>query len=227
MATKRVKDLDGKLVQGTLGTVIDGDSSTPLAAGFYIAKVVLDTGSGLPTNQQAGYGFYASTASATTPATGESVIPIAFTDLCFTQNATIEFAKDEIEQTTLCDDVKVYSVGRSDVTGSFDGITTIGDATDEGTKAITKQFIDTVTQEANLGTVEITQISNDSIYLQLEVNKESTNGENTAFYFFPAVLTSYSAGVTQGDNQTLNSGFRIAADDNVNAQYFELEQPVV
>lgn len=227
MATKRLSDLDGQLAKATLGTQIDGDDSTPLTDGFYIADVVLATGSGLPTGIAQGYTFYASTASATTPATGESVTPITFTAFCFVQNATIEFSKDELESTTLCDDVKTYLVGRSDITGSFDGVTTIGDASNSGTAEITQKFIDTVTQTADLSTATITEIDNGAIYLQLDVNKESTVGENTAFYLLPALLISYSAGVTQGSVQTINSGFRIAADDNVNTQYFELQQPVV
>lgn len=227
MTTKRVTGTDGKLAVITKGTAIEGDSSTPLAAGFYLADVVLGTGSGLPTNMVAKKVFQASTASATTPATGETVTPLTFTDWCFAQNVSFETPKGEINITTLCDDYETYAAGRLDLSGSFDGIVSVGDDTDEGTKVIIKKFFDTVTQSADLGSVEITNINNDNVYLKIDVNKESTTGENTAFFLIPATLTSFSDGVTTADAQTFTTSYRKAQDETIDVQYVENIQPVV
>jgi hypothetical protein len=227
MAEKRLSDADGKLVEGVLGTLIVGDGILSLADGFYIAKTVLSTGSGLPTGQQEQYGFFASTASETKPALGEDVYPITFEDICSAQNVSLDFTKAELDATTLCDTVKIYLVGRTDVVGSFDGVTIIGDSTTKGTKEITKKFMDTVTQNADLSEVEISTLNNNPIFFQVEVNKKSTKNENEAFYFFPVTLVTYTAGMTQDSTQTFTSSFRITTDDNVKPQYFELEQSVV
>lgn len=227
MAEKRISDSDGKLVEAVLGTLIVGDGIVALADGFYVAKTVLSASSGLPDGQQSQYGFFASTASATTPAIGEDVYPVTFEDVCSAQNVSLDFTKAELDATTLCDTVKIYVVGRTDVTGSFDGVTTIGDSTTKGTKEITKKFMDTVTQNADLSEVEISTLNNNPIFLQVEVNKKSTKNENEAFYLFPATLTTYTAGMTQDSMQTFTSAFRITTDDNIKPQYFELEQPVV
>lgn len=225
MTTKRLTGLDGNLTQATLGTPIVGDDTTALTDGFYIANTVLATGSGLPTGMQAKYVFKGD--ATITPATGETVTPVTFANLCFVQNASLEFTKDEFESTTLCDEIKVYELGRSDIAGSIDGVATVGDATVEGTTIVAKKFIDTVTQTADLSGVEITEIDNNAIYLQLETNKASTKGENTQFYLFPAVLTSFSASAQVDGLQTFTSAFRIASDDSIKTQLFELEQPVV
>ena len=224
MVTKRLTGLDGNLTLATLGTAIVGDDTTALSDGFYIADTVLSSGSGLPTNMQAKYIFKGD--ATITPATGETVTPVTFENLCFVQNGSVEFTKDEYESTTLCDDLKVYEIGRSDVSGSIDGVTTVGDASSDGTKLIAKKFINTVTQGSDLSSVEISAIDNNAIYLQLETNEASTAGENTQFYLFPAVLTSFSASAPVDGLQTFTSAFRIASDDNVKSQMFELEQPV-
>ncbi len=54
---------------------------------------VLASGSGLPTGMQAKYVFKGD--ATITPATGETVTPVTFADLCFVQNASLEFTKDE------------------------------------------------------------------------------------------------------------------------------------
>ena len=175
---------------------------------------------------EAGLVFFASTTSATTPETGESVIPLTFTKMCDIQNASLEYTKGEIEVTTLCDAVKVYRGGLVDASGSLEGVTTLGITDEAG--GIIEKFITTVKQLGDLSSVTVSRVNEDAVFLQLEVNKESTDGEDVAFYFFPATLLSYTAGITTGDNaQTFSSNFRITTDDDIEPQFFELEQPVI
>lgn len=229
MATKRLVSTDGALAKATKGTVVVGNGTATLAAGWYVAKKVLAVGSGLPTNIEAGYFFYTAAVSGQiiTPAATEEVIPVTFTTMADITSANIEYTKGEIDVTLVgVDDIKVYRSGMVDASGSLEGITVIGvtDADD----GIIQKFIATVKQKADGSEVEISTVNDDAIFLQLAVNKESTNGEDTAFYFFPTTILGYSAGVTVGDNaQTFTSNFRITADDDIKAQFFELKQPAV
>lgn len=222
MAIKALTDLDGELKLGVKGTQIDGDDSTALPAGFYVVVSVASSGSGLPTGAIAGYPF---TAEGTeVPATGDSVIPMTFSDLCDVQNATFDITKDEYDITTLCNNTKVYAVGRGDFSGSLDGITKLG-ITDNA-DGIINQFVTKVTQSADFSTITVDEKQEGTIYLQLSINKTSTTGEPTAFYLMPVVLTSLSQGVSQGSAQTFTSGYRITSDADVKFSLYELEQPV-
>lgn len=221
MAIKALTDLDGELKLGAKGTQIDGDGSTTLPVGFYWVKEVAST-TGLPTGAKVGVPFTAS--GAEVPAIGDSVIPMTFTDLCDVQNATFDITKDEYDITTLCNNTKVYAVGRADLTGSLDGITKIGITDiDDG---IINQFVKKVTQSADFSSLTIKDKQEGTIYLQLGINKSSTTGEPTAYYLMPVVLTSLSQGVSQGSSQTFSSAYRITIDDDVDFVLYELEQSV-
>lgn len=222
MGTKKLNELDGSLAFMTLGSEIEGDGIAALDAGYYLITAVAET-SGLPTNSEAGYSFYAD--DGITPETGDKVKPMTFTKQCDVQNANVEFTRDEIEDTTICDLIKTYKAGRSDITGSIEGVMTAG-ITDE-TDGLMNKFIDMVEQSADLATLTINKIDNNKIYLQLELNKESINDEDTTFLLMPITITSFNAGITKDSAQTFSSNFRITEDTEVNSQYFKLNQPVV
>ncbi len=222
MAIKPLTDLDGSVSKGTKGTLVVGDASTPLPTGFYVVKALAGS-STLPTNSEVGSYFFGD--STITPAIGDDVLPITFTKLCDVQGATFSLATDELEVTTLCDEVKKYALGRTDLTGTINGITKIG-ITDQAGNIINK-FIKIITQTDDLTSVTINEIDNSPLFLQLEINKESTTGENTAFYLLPVVLSSLEQGVAQGAAQTFTSSYRVTSDDDIEFVLFELEQPVV
>lgn len=206
MATKRLSDLDGTLRKASFGAEITGDGSTAIPSdGYYLVTAVATSGTQL-LGATAGYLVYLTTSD--TPATGDDVKPVTFTDLCSVQNASVDFSKDELETTTLCDTQKVYETGRTDVTGSFDGIAVAG--SDEFLE-IQNKFIDTSIQAS--GAVTISSSNDDIFYLYLETYAgDATNSVRSQAYIFPAVITSSSAGVSQGSAQTFSSGFRVTND---------------
>lgn len=205
MATKRLSDLDGTLKKAAFGTEIIGDGSTAIPSdGYYLVTAV--AGSSELLGATVGYLVYLTTAI--TPATGDNVKPVTFTDLCAVQNASAEFTKDELETTTLCDAQKVYTTGRADLTGSFDGVAIAG--SDEYLE-IANKFIATNVQES--GAVTISEANNNIFYLYLETFAGSAaDSIRSQAYIFPTVLNNFSAGVTQGSAQTFSSGFRITND---------------
>lgn len=215
--TKRLVGRDGKVAKCVKGTEVTGNGTTTLTDSYYVATNILGTGSGLPTGLEVGYIFKGD--DTIIPATGEKVIPLTFTDLCDIKSASLEFTKDEIDVTTLCDAIKSYRSGFSDATGSIEGVTTIG-----VTEDIIGKFIPTVVQGADLDTVAITDIDGDTLFLIIEVNKESTDDEATALYIAPVTLLSYSASAAVEGDQAYTSSFRITQDDDIKACFFELEQ---
>ena len=217
MATKRLVGKDGKVAKCIKGTAVNGNGVAALSAGYYIATSILSSGSGLPTGLEIGYIFKAD--NTIVPETGEIVIPLVFTDLCDVKSASLEFTKDEIDVTTLCDAIKTYRAGFSDATGSIEGVTTLG-----VTESIIGKFIPTVIQGVDLSSITITDIDGDTLFLIIEVNKESTVDEPTALYIAPVTLLSYSASAAVDGEQAYTSNFRITQDDEVKAAFFELEQ---
>jgi hypothetical protein len=217
MSTKRLVGKDGKVAKCTKGSAVNGDGATPLTDSYYVATTILGTGSGLPTGLEVGYIFKGD--NTITPETGEVVIPLTFTDLCDVKSASLEFTKDEIDVTTLCDAIKTYRAGFSDATGSLEGVTTIG-----VTETIIGKFVPTVVQGADLSSVTISDIDGDTLFLIIEVNETSTVDEPTALYIAPTTFLSYSASAAVDGDQAYTSNFRITPDDDIKACFFELEQ---
>lgn len=212
MATKRLTELDGSLSKGTIGSTIVGDGVTAIPAdGYYLVKAVATSGSTLPTGIEANYLVYLTTSD--TPAVGDDVAPATFTEMCYVQNGTVSLSRDEIETTTLCDDIKTFNAGRTDLTGSFDGIYEAGNSE---ILELVNRFIDTVELSADGSTATVSQQNNDIFYLQFEVNKESTNDEPLQFYFLPITILTAENGITQGAAQTFTSSFRVT-DDGANS----------
>lgn len=208
MVTKRLQSLDGSLSQATVGTTIVGDDTTAIPSnGYYLVKTVASSGSELPAGISAGYLVYLTTS--VTPATGDDVAPVTFTEMCYVQNGSVALSRDEIETTTICDTVKTFSAGLTDLSGSFDGVFEAGNAS---VLALINKFMTTVELNAAGTTATVTEQNNDIFYLQLELNKASTANEPLQFYFMPIAILSADNGISQGAAQTFSSTFRVTSD---------------
>lgn len=218
MSTKKLIGKDGKIFKCTKGTEIT--ATTPLAEGFYVATAIA-AASGLPDGLEVGYPFYASgkTGQVITPVTGDKTIKLTLTEMADIKSAGLEFKKEEVDVTTLSDDLKTYRAGFSDAQGSLDGITTIGVS-----ETLIGKFIPTVVQGADLQDVVISEVNGDSLYMMLEINATSTDTEPVAMYFAPVSLLSYKASIAVDGEQSFSSDFRIAPDDTVKAVFLEVEQ---
>jgi len=223
--TKKLSYADGTGFKVEFGSLIIGDGIETLVDDtWYAVKSVKASGSALPTNLEAKYVFRGD--AGIVPEVGDDVYPITLTELCDIQNWSMDFSKDEIEVTTLCDLLKNYLAGRSDLSGTLEGITTLG-ITDEADGFITK-FIDKVKQVADLSSVTLTKANNTKIFLKLDINKENQVGDTEvhATYFMPVIITSFTAGVNNGEAQTFTSAFRTASNDFLVPHLYENEQPI-
>ena len=218
MATKQLSYINGAFNTAALGTIINGDDSTALAAGDYIAETVLSSGSGLPSGITAKYIFTADGTATYTPATGESVYPWTLTKKCDTQSVNITFAKETFDSTTLCtQSLKTMGIGLVDTTISGEGVTTIGIT--DGSDGSWSYFIDKVAQAAD-GSETITLKSDEVAYLTVELNDTATAGVPYTSMIMPVYFSESGAGVAIGNLQTFTWGAVPAQSDIIEPQLF-------
>lgn len=114
-------------------------------------------------------------------------------------------SSDEIEITTLADDVKKYRKGKADFSGTINGINTISEMKKAG--SFINRFIRTVSAtSANVAT--LSTLSESALYGKFFLNDSETSGETQAFLFGQIELFGYNLGAAVGDVQSYSSGVR-------------------
>ena len=209
MAKKELIGLYGKFTKATVGAEVD--TGTLTENGYYIPTVIGGT-SALPTGAAVGYLFQADGTEDIT-SSGDKVLPITFEDLCDIQKWSLDYSKSEVDVTTLCSTSSKYLAGLPDISGSVEGVYTIG-ATDV-TDGFVNGFVDIVRQADAGGAISIDSINDDPIVAILYKQKDGSSGEVEEFYVAPITITSYSDSVAQGSAQAFSSSFRIAPNDNI------------
>lgn len=122
----------------------------------------------------------------------------------------------EIPVTTLCDTENKYRAGLGDVTGSIEGIYTIG--TTDVADGILNRFSTISSQASAGGTVTISDINNDPLVVLLKMQKDDSAGETVEFYIAPITLLSFDNGISGTDAQSFSSSFRIAPSTTIKKQ---------
>lgn len=217
MARTRLQGDFGKVQKFTLGTAVT--TGTLTASTLYIVDAI-GTSSALPSGTAVGYPFIADGTEDLTGSGGDSVFPATENDLCDISAWNMEFSRDEVEVTTLCDTVKKYLAGKTDVSGGLTGVYTLGitDATD----GVQNNFVDIVSQADEGGTVTIDTITGGTVYLSLFAQKDGSSGETVARYIVPATLLTFNQGAELGSAQTFETSFRVTDDEDVNFCFYEL-----
>jgi hypothetical protein len=180
-----------------------------IVGNFY--QVVAKGGStALPAGLDVGDWFVAE--SIITLATGDIVDEAAPTNFIDVTGYSVEMSKAEIDVTTLSDVIKSYRAGKTDMTGSFDGISTINAlaATDQVARnAVYARFINTITQDGT--TIVSSGGGVDTLaYFFGYLNKTAVTGEVEEVLVLPVRLTSMTlASVSVDGAQTFSGNFRI------------------
>ncbi len=214
---KRLIGKDGKVFKGTKGAVTTGDGATTLTKGkFYVATAIASTSSGFPDGVVVGRVFVGDGTSA--PALTEKYFELTLTSKCDITSASVEFTNDEVETTTLCDDVRKYRGGFTDASGSIEGITTL-----DLTEDVISKFITIQKQDAT-GEITVTDKNDDLLILAIELNKVDNSDADRAIFFAPATLNGYNIGVNISDAQTFSSDFRIAQDNDIQPVLLEADK---
>lgn len=214
--TKRLTGRDGKVYQAAKSTVITGDGTTTLTKGTFYVPLTIGTTSGFPANAQVGVPFVA--AGTETPAADETYISLTLNSQCDVTSAGVEFEKDEIDITTLCDSIMTYAAGFTDATGTIEGITTLNLSEPFIAKFVTVQVQDST------GAITTTAQNDDTVLLVIELNKIDNSDANRALFIAPITINSYNIEATINEAQTYTSGFRIAQDNEIKPALIEADK---
>ena len=214
---KRLVGKDGKVYRGVKGTEITGNGTTTLEKGkFYVATAIAETGSGFPQGVVKGRIFVGNGTSA--PTENDKYFELTLISQCDVTSASVEFTNDEIDVTTLCDEIRRYRSGFTDASGSIEGITTL-----DLTESTISKFVSVQKQDAQ-GAITVIEKNDDVLILALELNKVDNSDADRAIFFTPAVLNGYNLEVAIDDAQTFTSDFRIAQDNDIRPVLVEADK---
>ena len=177
-----------------------------LTLGEWYLPTVIDPSTGFDANAEVGYLFQS---DGTETLVGSDVCKLlTMTTLCDIQNWKLDFTKDDIEVTTLCDSQKKYLPAKSDVAGSSTGVFKIGIT--DAVNGIQNAFVDIVQAS---GTYAINKLNDSSIYVKLITQEATDSGETEQFYFAPISFSTFGQGATSGEAQTFEASFKVAPDE--------------
>lgn len=215
---------DGFLKRATFGSEIAGDASTPLTApGVYMITAVAGT-SAFPapalsgTAAAAGDFLVLKTGDAITPAVGDDVVAVTLTDQCDISSWTMEFTKEEIETTTLCDDIKIYRAGKADMSGTMNGIFTAG--TSDATDGNLREFIRIAKQDGDVSFDSFAQ--QESVLLGFFYVNNDSNLADEMFVVAPYQLFGNALGGEIGSPQSFSAPFRFASKSFTSATHGDI-----
>ena len=216
---------DGFVKKATFGAEILGDGLTPLPVGDYLV-IKVAASSGFPSNTDgtaiaAGDVIKVQTGITITPNTDDDVVTLELSNQCDLSSWQMEFSKDEIEVTTLCDSVKTYRAGKSDMSGTLNGVFIAGTSDDKDGNL--RQFIDIARQDGSTSWDRYEQ--SESIPLGYFYVNNDTSIADEMVVIAPFQLFGYGLGGEIGSAQSFSSSFRFAnkayvsaAGDTVNIQ---------
>lgn len=214
---KRLIGKDGKVYRGVKGAEVTGNGTTALTKGaFYVPTVIAAADSGFPTGVKVGRVFVGDGVSA--PTADDKYIELTLISQCDVTSTSVEFDNDEIDVTTLCDEIKKYRSGFTDASGSIEGITTL-----DLTESTISKFV-SVQKQDNTGAITTIEKNDDVLILALELNKIDNSDADRAIFFTPAVLNGYNLEVAIEDAQTFTSDFRIAQDNEIQPVLVEADK---
>lgn len=214
---KRLTGKDGKIFLATKSAVITGDGTTALTKGnFYVPLNILSSSSGFPTGVTKGVVFVGDGTSK--PKATETYISLTQAPQCDVTSASVEFSKADIDITTLCDEIMKYATGMTEASGTLEGITTLGKS-----EPFIAKFVN-VQVQASTGVATTTAVNDDIVIVVLELNKSDATDADVAYFYAPAVITSFNLGATINEAQTYTANFRIAQDNELKAAFIEADK---
>ena len=214
MATIAGKDrlvgADATLYKGTIPSAAT-TSGSMIEGGIYKIATISGT-TVFPAGFEVGDYFLGD--STKTLTAGNSAYLIAAEEAADVTEFSIEFSADEIEVTTLPDDVKKYRRGKTDLSGSISGINFVSEMKKAG--SIANRFLRTVTVTSGYGTATMNLVDGDQLVGVFYLQKDSTSvNETTAILVAEIELFGYNLGASVGDAQNWESGLRVIGPDPI------------
>ena len=201
---------DALVQKGTFSTEITGDGATALNAGLYLILSVAAV-SGFPPNTTgdavAAGDFLLVDATVTiTPEVGDNLVLVTVETLCDISDFKMMFSSPEIDTTTQCNDIRVYRKGKNDMSGTMNGVFTVG--TSDEVEGFLNQFIRIVRQDGS--TSFDSYEKDDSILLGLFYINSKVDVADRMGVIAPFVLFGYDVGAEQDSAQAFSSTFRFS-----------------
>lgn len=198
-----------------LGLPIEGDGTTLLEKGIYLARAVAED-TGLPEGQEPGKVFESD--GTIQPETGDSVNKFTLNDRCDFSSLTIELSFTEIDSTTQCDDVTSYEKGLVNATITAPGVLTAGLSED-----LIAKFLPIAQQSEDFKSIENIEVDDDPMYFYAELtHKVTKKGVPKLAIIFPGKIFSISLGGEKDGMQPFTANIRIVSDDNLKPHVFKL-----
>jgi len=138
--------------------------------------------------------------------TGDKVMPLVRTKLCDLSSWSMQFSKEEIDVTTLCEDIKTYRTGKADMQGSINGLFVLGTTDDKD--GFLRQFIDIVNQDKATNWTKYNQ--EESILFGLFYVNEKP-GADRVLVAAPFQLFGMNLGGEMGAADSFSGNFRFAS----------------
>lgn len=210
-ATKnRLVGADATLFRGSVAATATTSGNMTAGAIYQIATISGTTV--FPEGFEVGDYFLGDASKALTA--GNSAYLVTNSESVDVTQFTLEFSADEIEVTTLSDDVKKYRKGKTDMSGNISGINFIDEMKKAG--SFLNRFLRTVTTTSAYGTSALSAVDNTPMvgifYLQKDA---TTTTETTAIMICDVETFGYSLGASIGDAQTWESGVRATNRDPI------------
>lgn len=125
-----------------------------------------------------------------------------------------EFNRDEIDVTVLIDDTKKYRAGKSDASGTLEGINFVSELKKVG--GIANKFLRVATGDSKLsGAITMSAIDQTDFYFRGYLQDDTAIGETLVFLMGKIELFGWSAGAAVGDAQSWSSGMRFVGSDPI------------
>lgn len=211
MANKdRLIGADATLYKGTIATTATATGAMVAGSLYKVATVSGTTV--FPAGIAVGDYFFGDAAK--TLSAGNSAYLVTTAEAIDISEFSMEFSSDEIEVTTLSDDVKKYRKGKTDLSGSVSGINFVSEMKKAG--SFLNRFLRTVTTTSawvstGVNLVDGTQLVG-VFYLQKD---RTTPAETTAVLVADVELFGYNLGAAVADAQSFTSGLRVINNDPI------------
>jgi hypothetical protein len=206
MAVNRLVGSDASLYTMSFGTTVT--SGTLTSGQWYLITAV--SGIVFPVGYEVGdlilgNGSYVASA-------GNQAQPATATLFADVNSFDLSFSKDEIEVTVLADEVKKYRAGKSDLSGTINGINFISEM--NKADSIANRFF-RIASVTDVTSAVMKEISNSALYAQFYIQDDESSGETSAFLFGEIELFGYNLGAAVADAQSWTSAVRFTNRDPI------------
>ena len=145
---------------------------------------------------------------------GNSAYLLTSTEMVDANSYSVELSADEIEVTTLSDTAKKYRKGKTDVSGTVEGINFISEMKKSG--SLLNRFFRTASATATNVVSALNSVVSSEIYGIFYLQDDGvTSGETQAFMVAQIEFYGYKLGAAIGDAQSWSSGIRLIGNDPI------------